>query len=217
MLDPYVPVFMLTEALSVIIGTINDTELYENYYNYYWFLHKLYLYISGYDLPPEHRNAFAFFLRDRLFINTQNLLLPAKNSFYELNMNLIMYISGRVDPTLPSLVISPELLQLFTNVFNSFVAEDNSNPNENPLINDNLDEVILKKKILHLKSALYSLKGKIQTGINSHYAASGTRTSSVMAMETTSGGKRTYKNTHLPRRRRNYTLKKKSKVTRKNL
>ena len=91
-LHPMLPIFMLSEALSIILDLNDDDELREDYYYYYIFLTKIYIYIKQH-LPRIHFHHFGLFLRELLFYNN----IPITNkSFSSITHQLTNFISGNI-------------------------------------------------------------------------------------------------------------------------
>lgn len=105
-LHPLLPLFMLTEALSINSAILMDdpklaADDYADYYDYYYFLNELYIYIKE-ELAQIHYHAFGLCLRYFLFTNLY-LLHPAfvsqyinYRSFFTFTTTLTTYISGTI-------------------------------------------------------------------------------------------------------------------------
>ena len=96
-LHPMLPIFMLSEALSIIFDLNDDDEIREDYYYYYKFLTNIYSHIKN-VLPRVDYRYFGLFLRELLFYN----IIPINNkSFSSITHQLTNYISGNIIPLVP--------------------------------------------------------------------------------------------------------------------
>ena len=168
-IHPLLPVFMLTEALSSTISNLNDTNLFDDYYDYYYFLSELHIYISK-ELPFIDYPVFGLILRYFLFTNLY-LYLPQfsvhyneTRHFFTFTNMLTTYISGTVIDN-PSFDIdtSHRLVGVFLSKLKIYEQQHNFQMYKHYIDNASI------KRFDRLKNDIEVLKRKIKTSINNIY------------------------------------------------
>ena len=176
-INPLLPLFMLTEALSVyMLNLTDDDELFQDYYSYYYFLNELYISLQT-KVPNIYKDYYGKFLRYYLFTNfylydpsfMQTTYIRYRQ-FFSFTTMLSTYITGTVildpDPAKQTFfdisvaVNDPDIVQEvnshFFTLFLTTVMKDA----------DFYTKTSSKKNINSLQREIYNLKIKINILIN---------------------------------------------------